>query len=570
MHTATLLARAGLAAIAIAATTAHASVVITTIALSGTDGALGPGMGPGVTFNAIDQHQPAVNAAGQVIFRGNLSTAGTPHGVWRHSGVNSSVAMAGGAQPGGGTYTAGTSVFNSMQINASGDWAMRMGASTGLFGSVAGTPGRAMLTGDAAPGAGGANYSASATGMPLFNNAGQVGYIANLAASATSTPPTVTTAGVANASGIWVGQPGAASLVLRQNDTISAIDPGGSVRVGALSNLTLSMNGTGRFAVQDTLQGTVTTGTGAGSNSVAILSNRTGSLDVVARVGNAAPDAAGAPSADLYRAFSGSAIAFNDAGRVAFVSSLRNAAGTQTFTSALFTDTGSGVMRAAGRNGDALPAIANASGAEFAGATWSSFSNVVMNGPGTILFGGSLSSVPAGTSNTLLTMSPSGAFSKIARSSNSTNPGDIAILGGAPLGGDAYFSSFSNTIINDAGQVAFSALLNGNGVFGGAGGNNSALFGWDPAGGLCLLARTGDFFEVAPGDFRTIASLGSLVSSGGQDGRTQSLSSNGKIAFQLSFSDGSGGVFLATIPSAGSLPLLGMAGLLAARRRRAS
>jgi MYXO-CTERM domain-containing protein len=561
---AALLCIAGSAASATAGLMPHQA-----IALTGTDGALGPGMGAGVSFAAIGQHQPSVNSAGQVAFRAVPSGAGTSQGMWVHSGVaNTNVAMGGGAQPGGGTYITGTSVFNSMQLNESGQWAVRMGASTGLFGSVAGTPTRAMLTGDAAPGAGGANYASSATGMPLFNNAGQVGYIANLAVSATSTPPTVSTAGVANTGGIWVGTPGSASLVLRQNDAITALDPGGNVRVGALSNLTMSMNGSGRYVVQDTLQGTVTTGTGAGSNSVALLTNRSGSLEVLARVGNAAPDALGVPSAtDVYRTFSGAQIAFNNSGATGFVATLRNGAGTQTATSALFSDA-SGTMRQVARNGDSLPAITGAVGSEFAGATWSSFSSPLLTASGTMLLSTSIAGTPAGTGNVLMTVSPGGTFTRLVRSSNLTTPGDIAIVGGAPLGGDAYFTSFSNTVINDLGQVAFQATLNGNGVFGGPGGNNLGLFAYDPGLGLCLIARTGDFFEVAPGDFRTVATLGGIVSSGGQDGRTQSLSANGYLAYELDFTDGSSGIFVTSIPSVGTLPLLGLVGLAAARRRR--
>jgi hypothetical protein len=555
------------AVIALVAGLAQGGIVVRTIALTGTDGLMGPGMGAGVTFDGIGQQQPSVTSAGRVAFRANASVGGSPQGVWIHGGSsNSVVALAGGAMPGGGTYTSGsTAIFNSMQVNDSGDWAMRLGASTGLFATSSGTPSRVLLGGDTAPGTGGATYASSASGMPLFNNAGVVGYIGNLT-SGTGTPPVAVSGATANAQGLWTGTPGATTLAMRQNDTVAAIDPGGSVRVGSASNLTLSMNGSGRFAVQSALQGTVTTGTGAGSNSVAVLSNRGGTLEVIARTGNAAPDATGAPHAsDLFRSFSGSAIALNDAGRVGFVSSLRNAAGTQTASSALFTDTGSGTLRMIGRTGDAVPAVGNANGAEFVGTTWSSFSNVVLNGGDSMLFTTTLGNTGGtGNTNVMMTMTPGGALSKVVRSA------DVAIPGGAPLGGDAFFTSFSNPSLNAAGQVAFSATLNGSGIFGGPGGNNSAMFAWDPASGLCLLARTGDAFEVAPGDFRTVSSLGGLVSSGGQDGRVRSLSDSGMVAFALEFTDGSSGVFLAAVPAPGVGAAMGLLGLLASRRRRAS
>lgn len=541
-----------------------ASIIYTTVALSGTDGALGPGMGVGVTFSGLGGQQPMINSGGQVSFRGNSSQAGTPQGMWVHTGAsNANVAIAGGARPGGGTYTSGTTgIINSMMINDAGDWAMRLGASTGLFATASGVPTRVMLTGDAAPGAGGASYSGSASGMPLMNNAGQVGYMANLGVNATSTPPVVISGATANASALWVGAPGSGSMVLRQNDTVTAIDPGGSVRINAISSLGLRMNGSGKFAIQTTLQGTVTTGTGAGSNSAMVATNRGGSLEVVARVGDASPNASGVATADLYRSLNATSVAFNDAARIAFTASLRNAAGTQTVTSALFTDLGTGVVHAAARQGDAVPAITGAVGSEFAGATWSSFSDPVMNGAGTLALSTSITNVPSGTTALLVTMAPSGVFTKVARS------GDVAIPGGAPLGGDAFFTSFSSISMNSTGQMAFSALLNGSGISGGPGGNNSAIFGYDPSGSPFAIARTSDFFEVAPGDFRQISALGGLATTGGQDGRIRNLNENGDLTFTLDFTDGSSGVFVAHIPSVGLLPTLGLGGLIAARRRR--
>ncbi|QQS07834.1 MAG: hypothetical protein IPK69_07370 [Phycisphaerales bacterium] len=541
---------------------------VTTIALTGTDGPLGPGMGPGVTFTSIGQHQPSINSSGGAAFRAVASNDAS-QGMWIHAGVaNTNVVLGGGAMPGGGTYITGTSVVNSPQINNSGEWAFRMGASTGLFGTNSGTPTRVLLAGDTAPGTGGATYNTSATGMPLFNNAGHIGYIGSLT-TGTGSPPVTITAPNANANAIWTGTPGATTLALRQNDAVTSIDPGGTVRVGAFQNLSLTMNGSGRFAVNSALQGSVTTGTGVGSNSAMISSNRSGSLEVIARNGNAAPDATGAPSTDLYRSLGTSAVGFNNAGHVSFISSLRDAAAVQTSTSSLFTDAGSGTLRQVARQGTSLPAIQNANGTEFAGTSWSSFSNQVLTGADDLALTASLTGAPTGWQNVLFTMdSATDTFSKIARSSNATTPGDIAIVGGAPLGGDAYFTSFSSITMNTLGQVVFQATLNGAGIAGGAGGNNSGLFAYVPGTGICLIARTSDLFEVAPGDFRTISSLGGIAQSGGQDGRTQSLSESGLLAFELDFTDGSSGVFVTTIPTPGALALLGVSGLLATRRRR--
>jgi hypothetical protein len=46
--------------------------------------------------------------------------------------------------------------------------------------------------------------------------------------------------------------------------------------------------------------------------------------------------------------------------------------------------------------------------------------------------------------------------------------------------------------------------------------------------------------------------MGGITSSGGDDGRSTSLNDNGQLVFSLSFTDGSSGVFIATIPTCGS------------------
>ncbi|MBS0195300.1 MAG: hypothetical protein JSR77_00925 [Planctomycetes bacterium] len=551
-----------------AASTAHGIVTYNAIALTGTDGVWGPGMGAGVTFQNIGQQQPTINSYGKVVFRATTSAAGNPQGVFLHSsGGNANVAIAGGSRPGGGTYPTGSDgIFNSTCVNDSGDWAFRVGASTGLFASSGGVPGRTMLTGDAAPDTGGATYSSVASGTPLFNSAGQSGYVGNLTVG-TGSPAVVISGATANSAGVWVGTPGNVHLALRQNDSVLSLDAGGAVRVGTLQASSMAINGSGRYVITTALQGTVTTGNGAGSNASMIATNRNGSLEVIARVGNAAPDANGVPSAtDIYRNFSTSSIGFNDAGRIVFSSSIRNAAGTQTATGALFSDTIGGTMRLLAKSGNAMPTIYSGSGAalsEFNGLNWGfGFSNTMINGAGTIITNAGLANTGASNNtNAVLLMDSSGIFTKVVRDN------DVAIVNGAPLGGDAFFNSISSVQLNNAGQVAFNATLRGNGVSAGLG-NGSVLFGWDRTLGLQLIARTGDSFEVSPGVFRTISTIGGLANSGGQDGRLGNLNNYGLLAFELDFSDGSSGIFTAAIPEPGVMSAFGILAIASGRRRR--
>lgn len=558
-----------------AATSAPAALVYNTIALTGTDGTYGPGEGAGITYFSLTSNQASINSAGQVAFRGQDSTTGNPNGLWLRTGnANAVLGINGGPMPGGGVYPTGASaLFNSIQVNNAGQTAWRLGAGSGAFATSGGVPSRYILTGDNAPGTtiSGplAKFGSIGNGMPLFNQAGQLAVFANLTLDSTLNPPVVATSGIGNSSGIWIGTPGNAQLVLRQNDVLSSLDNTGETRVGLMQSLGFVFNNNGKYAVVTGLQGAnVVTGSGSLSNSTIIATNRNGSFEAVARHGSPAPDANGAASTNLYRTISTSAPGFNDLGHVAFSSSLRDSAGTQTSAGALFTDAGTGTLRMVAKAGDALPTITSRTGtplSEFNGVTWGSiYSNILLNGSDKMLFAPSGLGNTGATNNTsgIMLMDGSGAIQKIERN------GDVAIPGGAPNGTDAFFSSTSGTQINSVGQVAFTSSLTGVGVSGGAG-NAASLWVSDTDGTLIKIARASDSFEVAPGDVRIITGIGGMATSGGQDGRAIALNDNGDLAFQLDFSDGSNGVFTVHVPEPSTAGLLALAAAsLAARRRR--
>jgi hypothetical protein len=567
MKTATVWAHAGLAVTALCATSAHAALVYTPIAFTGTTGPLGPGIA-GVTFTGFQPplQGPSVNSAGQVGFRGITTSAGGAHGAFLFSaGANTNLALAGGAVPGGGTFNTGTNVFGPVNINASGEYVVRgSGTTAGTIASQGGVPHRANIIGDVAPGTGptpAQSTTFSTAANSLMNNAGQVAFVASLANSATSVPATVSTAGVANNSGLWIGLPGSMNLALRQNDTASIIDPGGNARLGTFNANTLALNHSGKFLVVNTLQGTVTSGTGAGSNNIAILSNRTGSLEKIARVGDAAPDATGAPTSDLFRAFSNVGMGFNNAGRVAVQGTLRDAAGTQTSTGSLFTDAGTDVFRQVVRAGGTLPTFVGETPGEFTGVTWGNpGTGPALSGSDVLAFTTTLTGAPTGTTNMLVTMqnvSGVDTFTRILRSGDTVFPGGVLVNG---------FNSVGGTSINNVGQLAFQVSLTGPGV---TSTNNSALFGWDPVAGLIAVARSGDTMAT-PFGTKTIASFGTVSSTatGTEDGRASVLAGNGNFAFTVVFTDLFEAVYLTQIPTPGVLPLLGLAGACAARRRR--
>lgn len=109
------------------------------------------------------------------------------------------------------------------------------------------------------------------------------------------------------------------------------------------------------------------------------------------------------------------------------------------------------------------------------------------------------------------------------------------------------FSSFFDPGLNVNGQTAFSAFLTGTGV---TTANDQGIWAVDVSNTLFKIARKGDQFDVDPGpgiSLRTIVSINSVNSSGNQDGLASYWTDSNELLLSLNFSDGSTGVFLATV-----------------------
>jgi len=126
------------------------------------------------------------------------------------------------------------------------------------------------------------------------------------------------------------------------------------------------------------------------------------------------------------------------------------------------------------------------------------------------------------------------------------------------------FGYLTDPVINKDGQVAFFGYLTGENS---RGPNDYGIFATGHNGDLRLIARYGDEFEVAPGDIRTIVAL----SHAGVFGtHILSFNADSDLVFLAKFSDGSEGIFTATVlpePSAVIALILGASGVLALRRR---
>jgi hypothetical protein len=554
-----------------------------TVALTGTDGVYGPGLGAGVTFNTLDG-PPTMNLSGLVVFRGSdAATGGLPNGVWMrpdatNTSYNVNLAIEGGPQPGGGVYSTGNA-YNSVSINNAGDTAFRVSASKGVFSSSGGVMNRVALAGDFAPGTGNATYSTSAvaSGSPLFNQAGQTAYVGTLT-TGTGSPPVSVSTNVNNSQGIFIGKgdnvnnPSANNnIVLRGTDWFAGL--GGTAadtKINSPNQTTLSLNVNGHYVVSTTLQGTaIVTGTGATSNSVALVSNRTGTNDVVARIGNAAPDSSGAPSADVYRSFGGTPLGFNALDHVAFTASLRQGA-TQTVASALFTDINGSVLKrvavaggpignvyALGDTGNTTPL------AEFSSLTYgnsATFNTALLNRNDQMLFSANMSSGGQAYFRT----DTVGALHRAVRIGDVAFSPDPLSIGGT---GTSTISGVNNITMNGAGQIAFLSNITGPGVSAGLG-NGSVLWATELDGTLDPVVRSGTLFTDGLGNNHTIASINLALNTGNEDGRASSFNDAGFLAFNLAFTDGTSGDFVTQVPEPSAAAGMFVLSLLLIGRRK--
>ncbi|MES1213772.1 MAG: choice-of-anchor tandem repeat NxxGxxAF-containing protein [Singulisphaera sp.] len=116
-------------------------------------------------------------------------------------------------------------------------------------------------------------------------------------------------------------------------------------------------------------------------------------------------------------------------------------------------------------------------------------------------------------------------------------------------------TGLNHFIMNHASQIALSL-------------GDGSIIGTNQAGEWIIVARPGDPFQVAPGDVRTIASL-SFLQGGQSSGGPTPFNDLGQVAFSATFTDGSSGMFVASVPEPATVVLASVATLtlLMCRRR---
>jgi len=314
-------------------------------------------------------------------------------------------------------------------------------------------------------------------------------------------------------------------LLVRQGDTVT--DP--TVTNATFSSLgnTVSLNSGGEVAFS----------AGLTINGTQSLNNRFifASSALVVGLGGDAPGTVGAS----FNSFG--APTMNTSGVVAFRADLTGPDTTADNSQGIFTPS-----TLVARRGDEAPGTA--------GAFFGVFGDPLLNDNGEIVFVAGLTGVGVTDANNR------GIFTSTALVARK---GDIA-----PGPGNATFIDFGGYSVNNLGEVVFVASFNDGDA---TATSVSGLFLADSFGNLHNVLRQGDSFGVGANDMRTISRI---------DLAREGLSAKA-VAFKLDFTDGTSGIFTATIDrgQVGVIPLpasvwLLLAGLgtlgVAARRRRAA
>lgn len=459
------------------------------------------------------------------------------------------------------------------------------------------------LTGDTAPGTGGAEYKFFET--PSINVVGDIAFAAELRSGPTGT--SVTSDNEKALFGPTAGAGSALGLIVREG---TPVPNGDGAEFTSLGSPTL--NATGDLTFQAALRTGSTGPEVTGRNARALFGPTAGpgsSLALLARQGDPAPEAGGATfdffsgvpalndNADVaYQAFlntgSGPPVTFenreaiygpsagagsargliarggdpvpglsgilyesfdppvlNAAGDVAFMGSIRTdgVAGSAAYSEAIFGP-------AAGA-GSALGLLVreDAAAPDTDGAVFSSLKSPSLNNSGEIAFKAVLR-----TGDTGPTITSANNFALFSPTGGTGSPLCLLVQSDDPTPGiaDAEFSNFGDPALNAAGDVAFFGLIR-------AGDSGPAISSDDDGvlfayvdGRFQLIARQGDVFTVSSDGGTTEDRTISFIDFSPQRG----LSNDRELAFQLGFTDGTQGIFRHDLTLGGTVALTAGAG----------
>lgn len=330
--------------------------------------------------------------------------------------------------------------------------------------------------------------------------------------------------------GIWAGSPDSVLLVAKNG--MPAPGAGEGVTYGSFSQFSFSSSGRIAFIANLTGPGIDAT------NTTTLYAGPPDNLKIAARSGDRAPDTHFTFAGIQNGVYGPADPVTNRSGLIAFYGTLNNPDHPNQV--GLWAGDPSALHLAA-LVGEPAPQTAP-------GVVYSALNGPIhLNSAGQLAFIATLQNADGS--------SGSGIFAGMPGSLN------LVVRDGAPAPGTGeLFESFGYTpLLNGLGQVAFEARLTH---------SNDSIWATLPDGKLKLVARVGDLFEVAPGDFRAISSIAFDSSAITDDSGNMSFNNQGQLAFSAVFSDGSSGVFIAQIPEPGITGLLAVAASPLLLRRR--
>ena len=482
-----------------------------------------PGTDPDVVFSRL--FNATINDAGQLLIRGELSGPSIPAGtysagLWLASqdGIELVIQTgdpATGAEPGTYFTSVGGKINNMGDFLLGGQTYGPLSNGQGLWRLANNNIELLLQIGDIAPGTGSEFNTIRGTS---FNASGQTTILASLIGAGVNAD---------NSMGVWYGEPGALNMVSRSGDPV--VDSA----THALFYLTyeqqnVSLNTNGQAAILGIL-----TGNGVyPSNDTAIWAGNSGAFSMIAREGTHAP---GTAPDEYYYIFTKPVI--HDTGDVVFRAVLAGPDVDDLNKWGLWAQR-SDELSLIARGGQPAP------GTE-AGVRFFDFSNPAINSNGDCVFTARLHGDSVDQTNNGSIWIDRGDAPQLLIRTGQPAPG---FEPGVVFRGD--FTS--SLLLNDVGQVAFGALLNGPGI---TELNDGGLWVINSTGTLQLIVREDDLFDVNDDPFieeyKTIDSFAFLSASDtGNNGQSPSFNNAGQLAFTLTFTDGTSGIFVAnTRPS---------------------
>jgi hypothetical protein len=318
--------------------------------------------------------------------------------------------------------------------------------------------------------------------------------------------------------GIFTDRSGQLELVIKDEDSAPGI-PGARI-------LQLSapfFNDHGVLSIHGRYTG------GVFPNDHAIWTEQSGMFSLLARSGQAP---GGLPTGVVFGPLDDPRI--NNAGQVMFHGALTGPGITSANDQALWLHE-AGQFKLIAREGSAAAGIAD-------GTNHGSTRYAYLNGAGEATFVGTLTGSAVNPQNDSALWSQRGdSIALIAREGDRApgTPAGVTFGDFSRLGADSAFQ------VNNNSQVAFHVKLSGPGV---TAVNDTGIWATDLTGDLRLVAREGDLFDVNDDpmieELRTVFLTKLAGGGGGEDGDSTAFNDAGELAFALTFTDNSGGVFV--------------------------